>query len=99
MQISKWVDMGAEVKVDIGIDDIRGAMQEAFAKVTDDRLGESGPNLSEVFMALNNIGAFLNAMTDEQIGLLNSKQREIIATFLLEQGKRFQFTGTPSVQT
>lgn len=88
MRINKWVDMGAEVEIEISVDDVRGALAECFAAVTEDRLGEP-PNIHDVTKAFNQIGAFLNAVTDEQIALLNDKQRETIGAYLTKQAARF----------
>ena len=89
MKVSKWVDMGQEVDVEIGADDIRCALAEAFAVATEDRLGEEGPNRNDVMYALNSIGAFLKGLTDEQIALLSPAQHRIIGEFLYDQSKRF----------
>lgn len=90
MRVSKWVDMGQEVEIEIGMEEIRAALSECFAVVTDDRLGEEGPNRAEVAYALNSVGTFLNALTIEHIGKLNSAQRETIRIFLLTQAERFK---------
>ncbi len=90
MKITKWVDFGQEVEVNIGADDIRAALAEAFAVVTKDRLGEGGPSRNDVLTALNYIGTFLGALTDEQIGLLNFQQRVIIQGFMLKASNRFR---------
>ncbi len=89
MKVSKWVDFGQEVDVEITTEDIRVALSESFSAVTDDRLGEPGPNRSEVICAFNRIGAFLTAVTDEQIGLLAPNQREIIGKFFATAARRF----------
>lgn len=88
MKISKWVDMGAEVEVDISVEDIRGALSEYFHEVTRDPLGER-QNGNDIKIALNQIGAFLRALPDEQIVLLNPPQRTMIHKFLSEQAARF----------
>jgi len=89
MKVRKWVDMGQEVTIEIGVDDVRAALAEAFAVVTEDRLGEPRPNRAEIAMTFNSIGTFLRAITDEQIGILNPQQRELICKFLTEQAARF----------
>ena len=33
MKVSNWVDIGQEVEIEIGLDEIRGVMAEAFANV------------------------------------------------------------------
>jgi len=90
MRVTKWVDLGQEVEIEIGADDIRLALAEAFANVTNDRLGEEGPNRAEIAYTLNSIGAYLKAMTAEHIALLTSAQRETIKLFLTEQAKRYE---------
>lgn len=89
MKVSKWVDMGQEVEIEIGIEDVRIAMCEAFHVVTRDNLGEPGPANGEVMRAFNNLATFLRAFTDEQITQLKPEPREVIAQFLNEQSKRF----------
>lgn len=89
MRISKWVDMGQEVYVEICADDIRAALSEAFECVTYDRLGEPGPMRHDVTSALNHIGAFLNGMADSHIALLTDGQRATIEKYLLNASKRF----------
>jgi hypothetical protein len=89
MRVSKWVDMGQEVKIEIGVDDVRAALTEGFHAVTAGRLGEPGPLPQEVLIAFNDIAIFLRALSDQQIALLKPKQRELIHTFLFEQTERF----------
>lgn len=97
MKVTKWVDMGQEVEVEVGADDIRGALAEAFAVVTEDRLGESGPNRNDVMLAMNSMAAFLNALTDGQIGLFNIAQRTFIESFLVKAAARFKTCATAEV--
>ena len=92
MKVTKWVDMGQEVEVDVGVDDIRSALAEAFAAVTEDRLGENGPNKNDVLLALNSMAAFLNALTDGQIGLLTLGQRITVESFLTRVAARFKIS-------
>jgi len=92
VKIKKWVDMGQEVDVEVGVDNIRAALQEAFSVVTTDRLGEPGPNRADILMALNNIGTFLKAITPAQISLLNFGQCDVIWKFLSDQAARFKVT-------
>ena len=89
MKIRQWVDMGQEVEIEIGADDVRIALAEAFANVTQDRLGESGPNRAEIARALNNIAIFLKALTDEQIAMLSIDARKTVTQFLSQQADRF----------
>ena len=91
MKVSKWVDMGQEVEIEIGIEDVRIAMCEAFHVVTRDNLGEPGPANGEVMRkAFNNLaGRFLRApFTDEQITQLKPEPREVWAEFLNEESSR-----------
>lgn len=88
MRITKWVDMGAEVEVDISVEDIRRALSDYFAEVTRDPLGER-QNGNDIKIALNQIAAFLRALTDEQIAMLSAAQCAMIHKFLSEQSERF----------
>lgn len=89
MKIRKWVDFGQEVDVEIGMEDIRSALGEAFSNVTADRLGEERPNRGNVARALNSIAGFLNALTDEHVALLSSAARSTVRTFLVKAADRF----------
>ena len=90
MKVSKWVDFGQDVQIDIGVEDVRSALNEAFHVVSADRLGEPGPNRPEVSYALNDIAIFLKAMRDEHIAKLTPGVREKVAAFLMEQSVRFR---------
>ena len=79
MRVSKWVDYSSEVEIDIGMEDIRAGIAEALA----------AGNPHDVNGALNNIGAFLRALTDDQIAALSPKVREIVRVFLAESAMRF----------
>lgn len=90
MKVSKWVDFGQEVEVELSMEDVRAALSEAFHEVTrEDRLGEPGPTNGEVMMAFNNLAGFLRAFTDEQIAQMKPAQREVIGKFLAEQAARY----------
>jgi hypothetical protein len=89
MKVQKWVDFGQDVTVDIGLDDVRAAIAEAFEVVTRDRFEESGPNRNDVLIAIDSLGKFLKALTDAQIALLSDEQRKVVSNFLTEQSKRF----------
>jgi len=89
MKVSKWVDIGQEVEIEIGVDDVRAALAEGFHAATEDRLGEPGPLPSEVIYALNDMAIFLRALSDSQIAMLKPKQRELVREFLSEQSQRF----------
>lgn len=97
MKVSKWVDFGQDVEVDISADDIRAALAEAFNVVTEDRLGEGGPNRNDVLLAFNSMAAFLNALSDQQIGLLTSAQRLHVEKFLRKAAGRFGIAEPPDV--
>jgi hypothetical protein len=81
--------MVAEVEVGVTSEDVRIALAESFDRVTRDPLGEPGPGRWDVTQALNNIAAFLNALTDAQIGLLLPAQRSTAASYLSKQAERF----------
>lgn len=87
MRITKWVDMGAEVEVEIGVDDIRCALVEAFSASNQNL--EEPVNIHDILRAFSNIGSFLRAFTDEQIAMLNDAQRKIIGDFLKTEAERF----------
>lgn len=91
MKITKWVDMGAEVEIQIGADDIRGALNEAFS-CADQRLDEA-VNIHDVLRALNGIASFLMGISDENIARLTDKQRELIGGFLRDQAPRYLAAG------
>ena len=102
MKIRTWVDMGKEVDVDVSVEDVRACLQEAFAVVTTDRLGEPGPNRAEIMMAFNNIGTFLKAITPAQINLRTFGQCDMIWKFHTDQAARLKVTeenGCPIVGT
>lgn len=84
MKIYKWVDIGQEVEIEIGFNDVRVALAESFAQVTKGSPGETG-----MLLAFNQIAMFMKAVTVKQIGMLNVQQRKIIGDFLAEQAKRF----------
>lgn len=88
MRVTKWVDMGAEVEVEIGADDIGIALSEAFSAANQQL--EKAVNIHDVLRAINNIAGFLKGISDENIGRFNDKQREFISNCLIEQGERFK---------
>lgn len=93
MKISKWIDMGQEVEIEVGMEDIRCALAECFSKITSDRLGEAPANQAEISMAFSTLAEFLRAVTDRQIDTLTHAQRKIIETFLSDQSKRYVARG------
>lgn len=97
MKVSKWVDMGQEVEIEVGVEDIRGALAECFARVTDDNyLGEREANRAEISMAFSTLAEFLRAVSERQIDMLTHEQRRIIKQFLVEQGERYSARGLPA---
>lgn len=81
MKITKWVDMGAEVEVEIDANDIAGALSEAFANVTEDRF-EDKPTQKDVLKCLNLVARFMNGLKDEHMQMLSAKQRDITAAYM-----------------
>ena len=90
MKVTKWMDMGADVEVNVTSEDIRIALSESFEHVRYDRLGEPGPGRWDVTQALNDIATFLNALTDTQICILTTSQRKSVASYLSKQAQRFR---------
>ena len=97
VKVSKWVDMGAEMDIDISAEDVKCALAEAFADITRDRLPEDDTNAAQVIYALHCIGQFFNGITDEQIRLLNNKQLLMIGEYLAKQAQRFSLATTSAV--
>lgn len=87
MRVTKWVDMGAEVEIQIGADDIGSALNEAFSCAN--QRPEEAVNIHDVLRALNDIAGFLKGISDENIARLNDKQRQLIGGFLRDQAPRF----------
>ena len=87
MTIRKWVDIGAEVDIDIGVDDIRGALAEAFART--EQQFEELPTITDILRAFNIIGGFLNAFEQQHIDRLSLAQRSTIAAYLSKAADRF----------
>jgi hypothetical protein len=92
VKISKWVDFGQEVEIDMNLTDVRCAIGEACERVTNPQFEEE-PTRHDVVEALSRIGLFLKALTDEQIALLNESQRSLVSGFLAEHAKRFEVGG------
>lgn len=89
MKITKWVDFGCEVDIDVSAEDISAALAESFVEATRDNLGEAPPSCGQVARALNGMAAFLNALTDEQIASMTTGQRGVVAKFLAKAATRF----------
>ncbi len=90
MKVTKWIDFSQEVTIEIGSDDIRVALSEAFANALPIGKGREEPSRQDILIAFNAAGAFMRAMTDEDIALMLSAQRAVIAKFLGEEARRFQ---------
>jgi hypothetical protein len=99
MKVKTWVDIQQQVEVDVTLDDIRAALAESFAAVTKrsdlelftkDTSSVKGPNRYDVMSALNCVGAFLNALTDEHIGMLRPAAKTTVANFLAKAARRFE---------
>jgi hypothetical protein len=56
VRISKWVDFGAEVDIDIDFNDVRSAITEAVYRVSGD------PSRFDVERALNAVACFVNGL-------------------------------------
>ncbi len=89
MRISKWVDMGQAVEIEIGVDDIRASLSECFERATRDELGGEGPNRQQIIYSIDALAKCLRAMTDRHIDCLTHEQRRVIEAFLTEQSKRY----------
>ncbi len=89
MKITKWVDFGCEVDVEVDAEDIRNAISEALACVTEHSPLVEGPSERDVCRAFNVIAAFLNAITDEQYLSLRAAQRKVIGDYMGKAGLRF----------
>ena len=87
MRITKWVDIGDEVDIDIDVNDIRGALTEAFART--EQGFEELPTITDILRAFNVIGGFLNAFEQQHIDRLNLAQRSMIAAYLSKAADRF----------
>ncbi len=95
MTITKWIDMGQDVEIEITADDIRVALEESFVEANRATLETCGevPNSQKLCQTINHIGQFLNALTDEQIALLNESQRRVIERFMRNAAARFMAGG------
>jgi hypothetical protein len=96
MKVSKWVDFGQEIEIEIGTDDVRAALAESFQRVTSPGFEEEPPPDHAVRSMLSTIASFLKALTDEQIAAsLSEPARKTVHNFLVEQTARFAPLGTP----
>jgi hypothetical protein len=89
MRVSKWVDFGQEIDIDIELNDVTAAIAEAFERVTKDRFDE-GPTSKDVTRAINLCGMFLKAVTDEQISMLSPQACDLVVSFLREHADRYE---------
>ena len=94
MTVNKWIEIAEEREVEIGADDIRCALGEAFAR-TKPRDEDDHPHRGDVLSALNSIAQFLNAFDDNLLALIGP-QRRLIADFLRRSADKF--AGPSSVQ-
>jgi hypothetical protein len=93
VKVTTWIDVSREVEVNIGADDIRRALTEAFAATNQN--DEEAVNVHDIMRAFSCIASFLRAFTDEQVALLNESQRRVIGGFLEAQSRRFMPTSAP----
>ena len=77
MKITKWVEIGTEVEVEVTGEDIAC---HVFANP------ESGTN---VLQALNAVASVLTGVPNDRIKELLPKQKEVIEGFLREQAERY----------
>lgn len=89
MKISKWVDMGAEVDIDIDWNDVNAALLEALGRVASPQFLEE-PTRQDVERALNRIGVLLNAFSPECVDLLSPLARQRVMEFLLTAADKFR---------
>lgn len=94
MKISKWVDMGAEVDIQIDAHDIRAALAEAFSNA-EDKL-EERPTRQDITRALVMVSEFLNGLTDEHVALLTPTQKKITEEYLRKTADRFKIPEVPT---
>lgn len=92
MKVSKWVDFGQEVDVDINLQDISAAIGEAWERVTVERFEEE-PTRNDVIQAMSRSLTYFKALKDEQIALLLPEQRQRCAELLSETADRFKVGG------
>lgn len=92
MMITKWVDMGSDVEINIDANDIAEALSEAFEHVTRDNFDDQ-PKTQDVTRALNSIGAFINGLKDEHMTLLSGHARLTVAQFMEGAAKRLRNIG------
>lgn len=89
MKVNAWVDLSRQVEVNIDAEQIRVALEEAFAAAKLPNAFDQ-VNAPTVMLAFAGIGSFLSGFSDELIGRLNDKQRSVIANFLQTQVDRFK---------
>lgn len=89
MKVKKWIELSEQAEIEISAEDIRVAMVESFEEATRDTLGEHIDKRA-VPRALNNIGAFFSALTDDHIASLTLQVRKIVADCLSKHAERFE---------
>ena len=86
VKVKKWVELSEEVEVQIDINDIRSALAEALQVIVD---SDEWASRYDVKRALNSISEFFDALTDEQIDLLEEKPRQMVHAYLAKAADRF----------
>jgi hypothetical protein len=90
MTVTAWVDLGSkEVDVTVTAEDIRASIDESFRRATQDTLGEPISKW-DLYRALNNMAAFLDALTVAHLETLSSSARRTVAACLKQHAGRFE---------
>jgi hypothetical protein len=76
MKIKTWIEIGQDVEIDIGPEDILAVYSE-------------GDTLPYILYNLSRIDEFLRGVSDERIAEMTPGQREIISGRLGTQAQRF----------
>ena len=77
MKVTKFVSFDQEVDIDLSVEEITQA------------ICEDPDSAKVIFYGLNNVGAFLKAIPDDEILKLSIDQRKCIRAFLADQSVRF----------
>jgi hypothetical protein len=91
MIIRKWVDMGAEVEIQIDAEDVVTALKEACIEsdtvwALDNRDRDTPVVIGR---ALNFIAVFFRGISDEDILRFSPEARALVAKWLIEQNVRW----------
>jgi hypothetical protein len=89
MRIKKWVDVGAEVTIEIDAQDVAQALAEAFAECEEPLHTDDPSKNWAIGYAFSLMNEFLKALTDAQIEKLSPLERRRIHDFLKDATKRF----------